>query len=340
MHDVQLNQFPVDQFKSVVDPVPVFEFNWSGKAPIPRDGESKIKALASNTGSTQVLFMWWVLKMDQAGDIRVSCAPHWAHEDYEQLSKENKTNIPKQNVIPWRDHWMQAIFYLAKDMHVREGENLLLHCYHDEFSMWFDLTTHTEEALTIHAERSLCVCGFHCAFSRRRIGEINDNQRNKKWLKLLEAEIDHKSEVLFISDGSLIGLVIAALNAKHVYYLETNTYSQRVLHNYIGCNNLKNVEIVSSVDSSEIPWNELTHVIGEPSFATAILPWDNFKFGEILSNIRDKLSDNVKIFPRKARILAVPVEFLDLQKISAPFGICESFNLSLFDQIIEVGICF
>lgn len=336
LHDIQLNQFPVNQFRTIVDPVAVFEFDWSGKSKVPKNENKKVNVVASSNGSAQIVFMWWILKMDQEGEIRLSCAPHWHHEDFKQLSEQNENSIPIQNVIPWRDHWMQAIFYLPKQIHVQKSDQLLLHGYHDEFSLWFDLTSNTNDALLKNIPRPLCECGFHLAYSRRRIGELNDNQRNKKWIKLLENEISNHSTVLFVSDGSLIGLSIAALNAKHVYYIETDTYSQNVLQKYIEYNNLKNIEVFNSIDC-DIPFEQITHIIGEPNSNTSILPWDNFfLFGKLFEKIRNKVGLDVKIFPQTTRIMAVPVEFLDLQKICAPFGICESFDLALFDKIIEV----
>lgn len=319
-------------------PTPVFTFDWSSKEKLPKRRNSKVPVITVNGGIAQAIFMWWDLKMDEDGEILLSCAPHWAHPDYERLKEENTENIPTQNVIPWRDHWMQAVYYLPEQTHVYGGDNLTLLAHHDEFSLWFDVKRNLDDdGNDVSLERPMCQCGFHMAYSRTRIGQLNDNHRNKKYLKYLENEITSESVVLFLSDGSLIGLAIAALKAKHVYCLEPNKYSSQVVQKYIDFNRIRNVEIIQTLDADIIRnWEEITHVIGEPSFITSILPWENFSFLNLIDQCRSRLKENVKIIPCEASIHAVPVEFLDLQKISAPFENCEGFDLSIFDTLLKV----
>lgn len=337
LHDIQLNQLSVAQFREIVAPKAAFEFDFSGKNPISKSELVKIPVVTENSGSAQAFFMWWILKMDQEGEIKLSCAPHWQHEDFQRLSREQPNYRPQQNVIPWRDHWMQAIYHIPKEIHVDRGQNFELHCARDEFSLWFDLMPATENnQIKIDEVRPLCTCGFHLAYSRTRIGQVNDNLRTKKFIRVLEEEITSSSTVFFISDGSLIGLAIAALGAKHVYLLDSNQMSRRVLETYVQFNKLANVTLVSSIDDEGIDWTNISHIIGEPYFCTSILPWDNFQFGEIVNGVRDRVAATTKILPRTASIRAVPVEFLDLHKIVAPFKTCESFDLSIFDRIIEV----
>lgn len=341
LHDIQLNQVSPSQFSVLVPPTAVFEFDWSGKSKIPTEQTTKRAVEGITSGSAQVIFMWWDLKMDQDGEILLSCAPHWAHPDYESLTESNTLAIPHQNVIPWRDHWMQAVYYLPQARHIQKDDKLTLHSFHDEFSLWFDLKSDVEDdedMAVLLSKRPLCECGFHLAYSRTRIGQLNDNLRNKTFMKTLENNIDTDSTVLFLSDGSLVGLVIAALNAKHVYYLEPNRYSSQVIQKYIAFNELTNVELISNLEAESISnWDEITHVIGEPSFITSILPWDNFYFSVLIKQIRSRLNENVKVIPCEASIHAIPVEFIDLQKICSPFEECETFDLSIFDQLLEVS---
>lgn len=340
LHDIQLNQFPTHQFRELIPPTAVFEFDFSGKRAIPKDQRRRIPVRSQANGSAQAFFMWWVLKMDQEGELRIDCAPHWAHEDFERLKCEQPAHLPIQNVIPWRDHWMQAVFYNPKALHLNADESLELQCSRDEFSLWFELTHPNDDSNSkIDGERPLCTCGFHLAYSRTRIGQMNDNLRTKKLLRILETEINEKSTVLFVSDGSLIGLAVAALKARHVHLLDANKYTREVLQKYIDFNKLDNVSLIADVDDECIDWRRLTHIIGEPNFSTAIVPWDNFRFGDVIDRIMSRIDSNdVKILPKSASIEAIPIECLDLQKIIAPFGICETFDLTIFDKIIEVSI--
>lgn len=337
LHDIQLNQFPQQLFNSIVDPICVLNFDWSGKSIIPTENSTQINVKALRSGLAHVVFMWWDLKMDQLGDIVLSCAPYWAHPDYESLRKTNQLKIPQQNVIPWRDHWMQALYYMPTECRVQSGDNLLLKFNHDEYSLWFDISqikvgqTLTKTILP----PPLCDCGFHIVNSRTRIGQLNDNIRNKRFLNLLENEIDNRSVVLALSDCSLLALSCAALGAKHVYCLETNRYARQVQNMYVKTNNLKNIELLENLDDFN-DFTNVTHVFGEPNFISSILPWDNFYFGTLLLEISSKLSKNVKIIPNSAVIYAVAVEFLDLHKIHAPLGKCEGFDLNIFDRFVEV----
>lgn len=42
------------------------------------------------------------------------------------------------------------------------------------------------------------------------------------------------------------------------------------------------------------------------------------------------------MFPQLLTIKAMAVNFRDLWKIRSPVGMCEGFNIQLFDQLIEV----
>lgn len=212
---------------------------------------------------------------------------------------------------------------------------MFLNFNHDEYSLWFNITETEQKPLALR--QPLCDCGFHNAYSRTRAGQLNDNRRNKKYLQKLEEEIGKDSVVLVLSDGSLLGLATSKLGAKQVYCLESNRYSSKVLQSYVEKNQLKNVKIINCL--SEIyDLDAITHVFGEPSFLSALVPWDNFYFGTLLSQIRSKLRSDVIIIPKYATIHAVAVEFLDLHKIRSPLGVCEGFDLAIFDEFVEVSV--
>lgn len=130
VHDIQLSQFPRDQFSTIIPPTPVFRFDWSGKLPLMKERSNVLNLVSSGDGVAQVVFMWWDLVMDPDGEVVLSCAPIWAHP----LTENN-------DVLPWRDHWMQAVYYLPKEVPVQKEEKLVLVSQHDEYSFWFHLFT-------------------------------------------------------------------------------------------------------------------------------------------------------------------------------------------------------
>lgn len=273
--------------------------------------------------------------MDQDNEIILSCAPSWSHPDYTSLAQKLPNSVPPQNVIPWRDHWMQAVYYVPSSLRIQKDQEVFLNFMHDEYSLWFDVTKSRTNNPDIR--QPLCECGFHNAYSRTRIGQLNDNSRNKKYLRLLEDRINAKSVVLCLSDGSQLGLACSALGARQVICFEQHRYSRQVLEKYVEHNKLKNVRIVDKLEEVS-EWSEITHVFGEPSFVSSIVPFDNLYFGTALTQILPKLRPDVSILPIRAITYAVPVEFLDLQKIRAPLGVREGFDLSIFDRLVEVRL--
>ncbi|XP_055624946.1 protein arginine N-methyltransferase 7 [Toxorhynchites rutilus septentrionalis] len=328
--DIQLSQ--LTSFNALSEPTAVFEFEWSSNDELKYERHTRKLVKIINSGMPHVVFMWWDLKMDKEETVLLSCAPFWAHPDYEKLKLRNKNPmIPTQNVIPWRDHWMQAMYYLPQSKKaLNKGQETHLDAFHDEFSLWFSL----EQSVL---EPAHCSCGFHNAYSRSRIGQVNEGPRNKKILNYLEQVLKKDSVVLVLGEGSLLGLALCAMGTKKVILLEANRISRQCMESYARFNKLDTAEIISDVDqlTAELS-SEITHIFGEPFFGSAILPWHNaFQFGALLREIRPRVKANVMIIPKSVSIYGLPVEFLDLQKIMAPLGKCEGFDLCLMDEMIE-----
>lgn len=74
----------------------------------------------------------------------LSCAPIWAHPLRNKITKDSKSPFSKEELIhqiPWRDHWMQAIYYFPQEIIIEKGKNANLIGHHDEYSFWFQLKT-------------------------------------------------------------------------------------------------------------------------------------------------------------------------------------------------------
>jgi protein arginine N-methyltransferase 7 len=103
-------------------------FDWSGKLPLVKERSNVLEVISSDDGVADVVFMWWDLVMDVNGKVILSCAPAWARPLTES-----------KNVLPWRDHWMQGVYYLPDGVFVQKEEKLVLVGLHDEYSFWFHL---------------------------------------------------------------------------------------------------------------------------------------------------------------------------------------------------------
>jgi protein arginine N-methyltransferase 7 len=181
----------------------------------------------------------------------------------------------------------------------------------------------------------MCECCIHLAFSRTRIGQWNDENRNHKFLESLRKKITPDSVCLCLTDASLLGLSIVKMGIKKLYLLETNSLSRKTIEMFINKNNLvKNVTIIDSIDNLP-PSDEINLIFAEPYYVTSILPWDNLHFWYLSSKYS---SQHITYIPKRAVIKGVPMEFKDLQKIRANLGICEGFDMTIFDNLVQVPL--
>lgn len=342
LHDVQLSQLPLEQFRPITQPIEIFEFDFNRKQPRELERESNQVVISTGVGSTDLVFYWWDICMDKEEEIKLSCAPFWAHPEFKTFAATKYPEKPLPNVIPWRDHWMQAIYYIPKPLNIQQtGEEFILNCNHDEYSLWFDAFHKTEENLKKSISRHNCSCSLHMTYSRSRIGQMNQSIRNKRYLRYLEEYVNTSSQILVLGDGCLLGLACSRLGATRVWCHEPHRYSRHFMDSLAKFNHLQNVEFLEKLeDLTESNLQTITQIFAEPFFLTSILPWDNFYFGTLLTKIKEKLTDSIEIVPYGARIYCVPVEFLDLHKIRTPLKQCEGFNLKHFDKMVEVSLKF
>lgn len=263
------------------------------------------------------------------GKIPLSCAPWWCHPDADTAAER------PQDTIPWRDHWMQAVYYLPDGMTIQKGKEVTLVSCQDEYSLWFYVED--ESRKRPNYRRPNCECGVHMALSRTHVSYLNDGKRSKKFLEQLKQEINDTSVVLDFNGSSLMGLAAAKLGAKTVYIQESMNLNLDILREYIATNDLKNINFISEVTVEVL--NEVTNVISDPNFSSAILPWDNLKLAYLLYKYKGDLGNCLSVIPHKCEVWAMPVEFQDLHKIRIPLGRCEGIDMAVFDGLVEVCVC-
>ncbi|PSN41744.1 Protein arginine N-methyltransferase 7 [Blattella germanica] len=315
VHDIQLSQFPTDHFQTIIPPTEVFRFDWTGKQPFCRENSVAHRQVSCIDGVAQVVFMWWDLVMDMDGEVILSCAPVWAHPDAHCADR-----------LPWRDHWMQAVYYLPQEIPVKKDEEICLLSHHDD--------PKDEDS-----SRPVCSCGLHIAFGRTRIGAMNDEERNHKYVSALRENVTPNTVCLCLGDGSLLGPIASQIGAKKVFCIDGNSLTRDVTKDYIKENNLQDKitlfrscqDFLSSVEIDE----KVNLVIGEPHFVTTLLPWQNVYFWYLKNELSECLSSKVKTLPIGASVWAMAVQFDDLWKIRAPLHSVEGFKVTDFDKLIE-----
>lgn len=325
LHDLQLHELPQSLFQVLSSPLLIFRFDFSGTHPLKFDNQSSKTFEALHAGQTDGIFMWWDLEMDTKNKINLSCAPGWGH--------------PRPEELQWRDHWMQAIYYPNQPLSVQKGDKVKVISSHDEYSLWFNVQP-TNSVDSSDNMGPACSCGMHVSYSRSQIGMLNDPHRRDIYYSLLKEKVTPNSIVLTISDGSLLSLVAARLGAKQVFALETNNFTRKILQQFINHNDLGDKVTILSKEPEEVTDDDLQGykidlVVGEPYFQSAVLPWHHVHFWYAARQLSGFLSEKAEVFPCLLTIKAMAVSFRDLWKIRSPVGMCEGFNIQLFDQLIE-----
>lgn len=271
------------------------------------------------------------------GKIILSCAPWWCHP-----SAKVSGEYP-QDSIPWRDHWMQAVYYFPRPLDLHRHHDYTLVCCQDEYSLWFYVENVEDENDfgMEYYQRPICNCGVHMAWPRTHVANLNDHVRNKIFLNQLKKqlmEVGNNAVVLDLNGSSLLGLFASKLGAETVYILEDNSLNLGILRDYMRANRIRNVKFLTEEQVTDDLMKNVSIVTCNPNFSSALLPWENLKYAHLLYQFRKKFNTTIALMPDLCTFYAMPVEFLDLHKIRIPLGKCEGIDMSPFDHLIEV--CF
>ena len=325
LHDLQLSELPRSVWSPVTRPEVVFTLDLACRqGDIPRTDRTVRRLVSERSGDCDAVMMWWDCWTDPDNTILLSCAPAWA------------SHHPPAS-LPWRDHWMQAVYYPSSQTQVRQGDTVELVACHDEYSLWFDVVT-TPTDLTEPVQLPSPQPGLHLAMSRTRLGQLNSESRNTKLAAVLRKLIRAsrpEDTMLVLSEQSILGLLAARLGATNVVHCCENTRDMRdyilaaARHNNIDDRiTLRDTDWLASSSLSSV-----TSVVAEPHFTVSALPWHNLLFWFVVSNL--ELPARTTISPCKARMFCLPVHYRDLWKIRAPLGQVEGFSMGHFDKIIE-----
>uniref|UniRef100_A0A8C4ESF1 Protein arginine methyltransferase 7 n=1 Tax=Dicentrarchus labrax TaxID=13489 RepID=A0A8C4ESF1_DICLA len=125
--DIQLSQVSPRSFTPLGPLCTMFSVDFS--KPVSSAFQSHSSQFAAESGGrAQVILSWWDLDMDPSGSIVCTMAPSWTY--------------PQPKRAPWRDHWMQSVYFLPVETRVTEGQQLSLTVCHDDYSLWYSLQSH------------------------------------------------------------------------------------------------------------------------------------------------------------------------------------------------------
>ncbi|KAF7650388.1 hypothetical protein LDENG_00126730 [Lucifuga dentata] len=330
--DIQLSQVPPQSFTPLSPLCSMFSVDFSKPvSSAPQSHSSQF--VAQSSGQAQVVLSWWDLDMDPNRTIVCSMAPSWTY--------------PQPKNAPWRDHWMQSVYFLPMERRVKEGEELSLTVCHDNYSLWYSLQTRSQqntESETIPS-RPCCSCQAHLVWTRPRFGELNDRHRTKSYVSALRSVLRDNSVCLSVSDGSLLPVFSHMLGAKKVFSLENSGMSKQVIEQVLESNSIKEgVELLEirpdQLTSNNLRGEQITVLMGEPYFSTSLLPWHSLFFWYCRTALAGVLRPDATILPRSASLHMLAVEFQDLWRIRAPCGTCEGFDVRPMDEMVQRSLDF
>ncbi|KAG8437732.1 hypothetical protein GDO86_008444 [Hymenochirus boettgeri] len=329
--DVQLSQISPRDFKTLSEVLCIFRVDFSRQiSSEPVTHPVNFKCLAN--GKAQVVLSWWEIDMDPEGLITCTMQPSWMY--------------PPEEIVPWRDHWMQCVYFLPMESTVAEGEMRRLIAHQDDYCVWYSLgNSRTEESSPVSMERPACHCGAHISWNRTRFGELNDLNRTEQYLEALRKVVTSSSTCLCVSDGSLLPVLAQSLGSMKVFTLESSSVSRHLMEKFFQVNQLGGkIQVLQKspdkLTSSDLEDCKISALIGEPFFTTSLLPWHNLYFWYARTALSSHLSKDCTIFPFSATLHAVVVEFKDLWRIRSPCGICEGFDVGIMDEMIKNSLNF
>ncbi|KAI1890068.1 hypothetical protein AGOR_G00169410 [Albula goreensis] len=327
--DIQLSQVPPREFTPLGPVCTMFSVDFS--RPVSSSSKShSCRFEACDSGQAQVVLSWWDIDMDPEGTIVCSMAPSWTY--------------PEPESHPWRDHWMQSVYFLPAEQRVAEGEELSLTVSHDDYSLWYSVcsgSSDDEDRLC----RPCCTCQAHLVWTRPRFGELNDTLRTQSYTHALRSVVKPDSVCLGVSDGSLLPIFAHLLGARKVFSLESSSMSRQVIEQILEANALKGeVQILGmrpdQLTAKDLGEEQVSVLIGEPYFSTSLLPWHSLFFWYCRTALAQLLQPDVCILPQSATLWMAAVEFRDLWRIRAPCGTCEGFDVQPMDEMIQHSLDF
>ncbi|KAM9808294.1 protein arginine N-methyltransferase 7 [Neosynchiropus ocellatus] len=330
--DVQLSQVPPQSFTPLGPLCTMFSVDFSKPvSSAPQTHSSQF--VVQSGGQAQVVLSWWDLDMDPEGTIVCSMAPGWTY--------------PQASMAPWRDHWMQSVYFLPEATRVSEGDRLSLTVCHDDYSLWFGLRSDSCSSSLGAAplDRPGCTCQAHLVWTRPRFGELNDKRRTESYVRALRSVVREDSVCVSVSDGSLLPVFARVLGAQKVFSLESSRMSKQVVEQVLEANTLKGgVELLEvrpeSMTAGDLGGEQISVLMGEPYFSTSLLPWHSLFFWYCRTALAGLLRPDATVLPRSASLHMVAVEFQDLWRIRAPCGTCEGFDVSPMDQMVQASLDF
>ena len=175
--------------------------------------------------------------------------------------------------------------------------------------------------------------------SRSAMAAFNSDQRRDTFIRALDPCFSSSPMMrcLYVGDSLLLPLLILERYPQvELVILESSNPHLNNVFKAILSNSSSELKyrMVSSFNSETFDFQSIDMIVSEPFFTKSILPWDNLHFYYLLEQNRMRFRPDCRLFPSRARIRCLPLEFNDLHKIRLPVQTCCGFDLTPFDEQI------
>ena len=325
-HEVQINQLYPDNLTLLSDAEKMtsFDFQTSFDMKFSFKGakysSAEIKTVITSSGIIHAVLLWWDLVLHDGKNITLSMEPEW-------IRKQDEKYV-------WRDHWMQAVYYVKKPVSVVSGDVVFVKMFHDDYSIWFDVSKCQRDFV----DRPLCICGLHVSWPRERFAMLNNNCYQNCIKMLIMQNKNEDKTILIAGDSSLLPLQFCreSFNSS-IKYVEYSQSSQNVVKKLAVVNKLTDKIKVLSKFSEESVQQYADIFIAEPYLSSSLLPWHHYQIWYLINKLRSNNGD-LKIYPSKGILKACIVQLEDLWKVRTAVKNVEGFDLSDFDLLIKEAL--
>ncbi|CAF0765988.1 unnamed protein product [Didymodactylos carnosus] len=325
VYDLNVNEIH-EHIIPLTEPIKVFNFDFKN---INNSKQYQDECIVDNiecnkSGKINTFIMWWELDMDEDGEYKLGTTPIWCTRQQPQ----------------WREHWIHGVYYPKKPLNINQGDKVSLYCYHDEYSLYFDV-------LPFDIKQPMNVSLFlprlylPSITSRSAIASFNSTYRRTKYLNALNILLEKSSDTLrclYIGDGLLLPLLVLTMYEDvELYIVQTNKHLIRTLNQILEYNN-KRCHIIdkslTALTIEDFDQNKLDIILSEPFFSKSLLPYDNLYFYYSLQTCKKFMKSNFISMPCRAKIRCIALEFDHLHKIRLAVKKCCNFKLKPFDDKI------
>ncbi|KAF5755258.1 putative methyltransferase [Helianthus annuus] len=328
-----------EELRLLSEPFKIFEFDF-WKRP-DSHGETQVHTKATNNGTVHAVISWWVLQLDEEGNIFYSTSPKWINSP----STNNGLSSMYTGTRDWCDHWKQCVWFTkGKGLPVRKDEDVRMDATHTDISISYKFNAQSQTSEVDHSQDS------HLTLSPERIAIYGDNNWRQFMLKAINYALKGKESPLCViaDDSVFLSVAVAHISkSSHIIAMfpglgdKGRQYLQAVAdeNGY----SMDRIQVINTrkqqLTMNDTHQNKVDLLIAEPFYfgAEGMLPWQGLQFWSKRTMIDSMLAEDVCIMPCKGILKACAMSLPDLWRSRCALENIEGFDHTMVNTTL--GAC-